>query len=325
MLRLSLITIFTFFVFAQDQTLSIQGVLRQPSGKAVSDGNYSITFNFYNIQNGGAAIASKLESVDVKDGLYTANIDITGIPFNEQYWVGVQIGSDNESTGTVVAGDSLRVEGSIKVAGTFESDGTVELKNDVHINGELTISSGGVTASGPLSTSDHILELAKGLPGKEFNAGKITYDHFGTGALEIHGAGTDTTDRKIKMLAEGGMETTGNIKTKTLSFNQGGNEGFRIIHGFLQATDNNVTLNPAAAATVTVTYIGNDEFDIYFKVPFTKEPTVVVSPLKWHRTEITVHVEFIETGRFRVARFHNGIFGDGVSNDIGLTFIVIGN
>ena len=179
MRSLVILFIFILALLGQDQTLSIQGVLRQPSGKAVNDGNYQITFNFYNDATGGSLVSSKQESVDVKDGLYTANVDIAGIPFNEQYWIGVQIGTDAElsprakltaapyalalrglnnefpSTGTVVVGDSLRVEGSIKVLGSFETNGDVQLNSNLSVTNNVSIT-GNLTSNGLMSANDSL-------------------------------------------------------------------------------------------------------------------------------------------------------------------------
>jgi hypothetical protein len=54
------------------------------------------------------------------------------------------------------------------------------------------------------------LEFGAGFT-KEANAGKIGYASFTPGALDILGAGTDLTDRKIKFWSEGGSEFTGRI------------------------------------------------------------------------------------------------------------------
>ncbi len=53
------------------------------------------------------------------------------------------------------------------------------------------------------------IELGGGVAGKEINAGKIGYRTFTTDALDIVGAGASTTDRKVKLYAEGGTTLTG--------------------------------------------------------------------------------------------------------------------
>ena len=75
---------------------------------------------------------------------------------------------------------------------------------------------GGVTATGVVTgagvniSGNLALELGAGVVGKEPQAGKIYYQGFST-ALDIVGAGTTTTNRKVKLWAEGGTEITGRV------------------------------------------------------------------------------------------------------------------
>ena len=57
------------------------------------------------------------------------------------------------------------------------------------------------------------LEFGAGVSGKQTDAGKIGYQSFTTDALDILGAGTSGTNRKIKFWNEGGADFTGNIGT----------------------------------------------------------------------------------------------------------------
>lgn len=50
------------------QTISYQGVLTDAAGKIVTDGNYSITFKFYDVATGGSALWSEAQSVSVSKG-----------------------------------------------------------------------------------------------------------------------------------------------------------------------------------------------------------------------------------------------------------------
>jgi len=67
------------------------------------------------------------------------------------------------------------------------------------------------------------LEFGAGVAGQEPNAGKIGYQTFTTGALDIVGAGTSGSNRKIQFWAEGGANFTGganfggNVSIGTLS------------------------------------------------------------------------------------------------------------
>lgn len=55
------------------------------------------------------------------------------------------------------------------------------------------------------------LELGAEVVGKEENAGKIGYQRFTSNALDIVGAGTSNSNRRIKFFSEGGAEFTGRI------------------------------------------------------------------------------------------------------------------
>jgi hypothetical protein len=55
------------------------------------------------------------------------------------------------------------------------------------------------------------LELGSDVAGKELNAGTISYQHFTPDSLEIVGAGTSGTNRKITMYAEGGLNMQGRV------------------------------------------------------------------------------------------------------------------
>jgi hypothetical protein len=56
-----------------------------------------------------------------------------------------------------------------------------------------------------------VLEFGLNVPGKQQDAGKIGYKTYSVDALDIIGAGTDGSNRKIKLWAEGGLVTTGAI------------------------------------------------------------------------------------------------------------------
>ncbi len=55
----------------------------------------------------------------------------------------------------------------------------------------------------------NLFEFGAGIAGKELNAGKIGYNAFGTNALAIVGAGTNSTNRAVYFFAEGGTTFNG--------------------------------------------------------------------------------------------------------------------
>ncbi len=60
-------------------------------------------------------------------------------------------------------------------------------------------------------STNKTIELGAFIPGKEINAGKIGYQTFTADALDIVGAGTTNTNRKIKLSAPSSVIATGNV------------------------------------------------------------------------------------------------------------------
>jgi len=88
------------------QTISYQGILTDDSSVVVPDGTYSLTFSFYDIDTGGTALWSETHaSVTVVNGLFNVilgSVDSVGnplnLPFDQQYWLGVQVDGGAELT-----------------------------------------------------------------------------------------------------------------------------------------------------------------------------------------------------------------------------------
>jgi hypothetical protein len=60
----------------------------------------------------------------------------------------------------------------------------------------------------------NVIEFGADIAGKEVNAGKIGYNSFGSGALEIVGAGTNATNRTVFFFAEGGTTFSGPVNVQ---------------------------------------------------------------------------------------------------------------
>ncbi len=66
--------------------------------------------------------------------------------------------------------------------------------------------------NGPIKIEGmNFFEFGAGIAGKELNAGKIGYNAFGSNALEIVGAGTNATNRRVFFFAEGGTHFSGPV------------------------------------------------------------------------------------------------------------------
>jgi hypothetical protein len=86
----------------------------------------------------------------------------------------------------------------------------------INPNGEVGIDKLSVQSSlavtGPAKiAAANTLEFGAGVAGKEVSAGKIGYQTWTQGALDIVGAGNSYNDRKLKFWAEGGATLVGNL------------------------------------------------------------------------------------------------------------------
>jgi len=82
------------------QTISTQGVLRDPSGKAATDGNYNMVFTIYDAETGGTQLWSEtLTNVEVKNGVYSVTLGLTNpldFESTQSLWVGINIENEGE-------------------------------------------------------------------------------------------------------------------------------------------------------------------------------------------------------------------------------------
>lgn len=138
------------------KTPSIQMLLTDNSGKPVSNGTYSITVSLYSNPNGGSAVWSEVQNVNVTDGL--ANIEMgkntpLNVIFNQQYFTGITIGTGNELTPRLPLNPSTYSLSARAVYGSsniFPDDGnvgigTLQPKAKLDVEGQLRIADVNVT------------------------------------------------------------------------------------------------------------------------------------------------------------------------------------
>ncbi len=81
------------------ETMSYEGVLLDAEGVPVEDGDYDITFRVYDVDVGGSALWTELQSVPLSDGVFDVILGTVAplsLPFDAPYWLGVTIGAEAE-------------------------------------------------------------------------------------------------------------------------------------------------------------------------------------------------------------------------------------
>jgi hypothetical protein len=118
--------------------------------------------------------------------------------------------------------------------------GTTIPLDKLHVNG--TIRSSGLNI-----TNTNAIELGYGLVGKEANAGKIGYALFSPLSLDIIGAGTSYSNRKVRLWAEGGTTLEGPLNVTNINTYSGLNSQTINVNAFTKLGGTN---SPPAAGAV---------------------------------------------------------------------------
>jgi hypothetical protein len=130
----------------------------------------------------------------------------------------LQQAGGNVGIGKLSPNDKFNVDGSARMA-DLNVDGSARIAAlnvtgiattaGLNVTGDATIA--GLKVPGLAIDGKNVLQLGAGVKDKEANAGKIGYEAFTADALDIVGAGTTNTNRKIKLWAEGGATLTGSL------------------------------------------------------------------------------------------------------------------
>jgi len=200
--------------FAQKPTLSLQGVLRDNTGAAVDDGQYSMSFRFYDAASGGNDLGwlETHSDVTVVNGTYNVILGSDtpfNLPFDKTYYLSVEV------NGTVMepripltlAPYSLSVRGTNNV---FPSSGDVGIGTtgpdaDLHI-----LDTGGGDAELILSKENQgFIHMVAGTDVTEIRANRdINIMTNGTARITVKddgNVGIGTPDPSHKMDIRGGL------------------------------------------------------------------------------------------------------------------------
>ena len=92
--------LFVLISFTYATEFSVQGVLRDPLGRTVNDGAYSVTFKIYDVASNGSALWTEVHGgdapeVSVQHGVFTVLLgsitSMEALAFNKKYWIGITI------------------------------------------------------------------------------------------------------------------------------------------------------------------------------------------------------------------------------------------
>jgi len=108
------------------------------------------------------------------------------------------------ATGTNTPANGFSIGDNANIHFNLLSNGNIGLgivpqSARLHVNGSIKMEGA------------NFFEFGAGIAGKELNAGKIGYNTFGTTALEIIGAGSSISNRRVYFFAEGGTTFSGSV------------------------------------------------------------------------------------------------------------------
>jgi hypothetical protein len=170
------------FLYSQiPRIISYQGVLTNEAGNPKPDGDYSITFSFYESEAGGDAIWNEIKILTVTNGLFSTSLGNQipfgdAIKFDKPYWLGIKVGDEAELSPRVAltsAGYSLTSGTALNVADGIAIKSLNGLKDDITLEGSggttinangntITISSSetGITGIQVMQNTDNTLDIS---------------------------------------------------------------------------------------------------------------------------------------------------------------------
>jgi len=138
---------------AQDPTINVQGVLRDADGNAVSDGEKSMIFKFYNAGGTHVGSWSEAQSVLVINGIYNVQLGsqtpLNSLQFNETYFLEITVDTEvmEPRIPLSLTPYSLSVRGMDNVfpstgdvgIGTTSPDAPLHVEGNTYLNGDLGV------------------------------------------------------------------------------------------------------------------------------------------------------------------------------------------
>jgi len=237
--------------------LSVQGLVKKSDGTALPDGNYDLSFRFYNAETGGASLATETVTTEINGGVYSAILGGGGgldmLPFDVPYYVSVAVDGGTELLPRVALSAAPYAVSLQGASNKFPSTGTVKT-DAIQSSGDI-ISNGNLAANAFLRTGN----TASGLFFGGNDVGLQSAANPGQNRLLISGGGTN------HYVASGGhFFQTGNVQVdnaltaNTLTVNGAASTGAQTVNGDETVNGSqNVTGITTSAGQVRTQGLGN--------------------------------------------------------------------
>lgn len=254
-------------------TIDYQGQVLDTSGNVLAPlapTNYTMQFRIYNQQAGGSVIWAESQIVSVDKGAFSVRLG-SGVPIpataggNEgtisdlrqafsatERYLGLTVVIPGQPPAEVtprlafLSSPYSMVAERAKTADSAASAGVAS--SVIQNSGTSTLANLTLAGTGRINSAN-VLEFGTGVAGKQTDAGKIGYGTFSGGAsLDITGAGTTGTNRRIQMFAEGGLTVNGPVTATSFTGNGAG-----LTNISADVTPGSITLAKLATDSVDLT------------------------------------------------------------------------
>lgn len=234
------------------EVMTYQGFLVDGNGVALGNlapRNYDVIFKIYNHESANATanlLWGEQQTVTVDKGYFSvllgegaavAGVPRDGFPLSSLFkgpaasdrFVGITVKGIGSGGADVDILPRLRL---LSAPYAFLAQQAVKLVRTDNGTDLITSLGNGVTVSGGLAVAgNNVFELGAGVTGKEASAGKIGYGIFTANTLDIVGAGTLGSNRKVKIWAEGGTLFAGPVQATSFTGDGGGLTGVAKLSG----------------------------------------------------------------------------------------------